>query len=82
MDGVKFGKVGKLESCKIDQEMCRRSEEKLCKSILKGLAKRSREKHAMLADVEEGQEKMSYASMTSLERNYRGTQCARLANWS
>ena len=57
MDGVKFGKVGKLESCKIDQEMCRRSEEKLCKSILKGLAKRSREKHAMLADVEEGQEK-------------------------
>ena len=36
--------------------MCRRSEEKLCKSILKGLAKRSRENHAMLADVEEGQE--------------------------
>ena len=56
MDGVKFGKVGKLENCKIDEEMCRRSEEKLCKSILKGLAKRSREKHAMLADVEEGQE--------------------------
>ena len=46
----------KLENWKIDEEMCRRSEEKLCKSILKGLAKRSREKHAMLADVEEGQE--------------------------
>ena len=28
----------------------------MCKSILKGLAKRSREKHAMLADVEERQE--------------------------
>ena len=28
----------------------------MCKSILKGLAKRSRENHAMLADVEEGQE--------------------------
>ena len=53
-DGVKFGKVGKLENCKFDEEMCRRSEEKLCKSILKGLAKHSREKHAMLADVEEG----------------------------
>ena len=56
MDGVKFGKVGKVQNCKIDKEMRRRSEEKLCKSILKGLAKRSREKHAMLADVEEGQE--------------------------
>ena len=56
MDGVKFGKIGKLEICKIDEEMCRRSEENLCKSILKGLANRSREKHAMLADVEEEQE--------------------------
>ena len=40
MDGVKFGKVGKLESCRIDDEMQCRSEEKLCKSILKGLARR------------------------------------------
>ena len=53
MDGVKFGKVGKLENCKIYDEMQCRSEEKLCKLILKGLARRKREKHAMLADVEE-----------------------------
>ena len=31
-DGAKPGKVGKLENCKIDEEMCRRSEEILCKS--------------------------------------------------
>ena len=76
MDGVKCGKVGKLENCKIDDKMHCRSEEKLCKSILKGLARRNREKHAMLADVEEGQEQ------DVMERNYRGTQCARLASWS
>ena len=49
----------KLENWKI-AKMTRKCvaevSEKLCKSILKGLAKRSREKHAMLADVEEGQE--------------------------
>ena len=44
MDGVKFGKVGKLENCKIDEKMDRRSEEKLCKSIIKGLARRNQEK--------------------------------------
>ena len=53
MDG---GKIGKLENRKINEEMRCQSEEKLCKSIMKGLAKRSREEHAMLADVEEGQE--------------------------
>ena len=55
MDGGKKGKVGKLENRKIDEEMCCQSEEKLCKSIIEGLARRSREKHAMVADVEEGQ---------------------------
>ena len=57
MDGVKFGKVGKLKNCKIDEEICRRSEEKMCKSIIKGLARRNHEKHTMLADVEEAQER-------------------------
>ena len=33
-----------------------RDEEKLCKSILKGLVKRNQEKHTMIADVEETQE--------------------------
>ena len=40
MDGVKTGKVGKLENCKIDEEMWSQSEERLCKSIIKGLARR------------------------------------------
>ena len=52
-------KLEKLENwkiCKIDTEMSSQSEERLCKSIIKGLARRNREKHAMLADVEEEQE--------------------------
>ena len=57
MDGVKFGKVGKLENCRIDEKMCRRSEEKLCKSIIKDLARRNQEKHTMLANAEEAQER-------------------------
>ena len=36
--------------------MWSQSEERLCKSIVKGLARRHRERHAMLADVEEEQE--------------------------
>ena len=35
---------------------CGQSEERLCKSIIKGLARRNRAKYAMLADVEEGQD--------------------------
>ena len=56
MDGVKTGKVGKSESCKIDEEMWSQGDERWCKSIIKGLARRNRERHAMLADVEEEQE--------------------------
>ena len=56
MDGVKTGKVGTLENCKIDEEMWSQSKERLCKSIMKGLARRNRERHAMLVDVEEEQE--------------------------
>ena len=52
MDGVKFGKLGNHKND--DKTQCR-SEEKLCKSILKGLVKRNQEKHTMLADVEETQ---------------------------
>ena len=49
MDGVKSGKAGKSENCKIDQEMWSQGVERLCKSIMKGLARRNRERHAMLA---------------------------------
>ena len=56
MNGVKSGKVGKLENCTTDEEMWSQSEERLCKSVMKGLARRNRERHAMLADVEEEQE--------------------------
>ena len=56
MDGVKFSKVGKLENRKSDEEMLSRSEEKLCRSIIRGLAKRNYERHTMLADMEKEQE--------------------------
>ena len=70
MDGVKSGKVGKSENCKIDEEMWSQGVERLCKSIMKGLARRNRERHAMLA----------YALTTSPARNCRGMQCAKLVN--
>ena len=43
LGGVKTGKFGKLENRKIDEELWCQSEEKLCKSIMKGLARRNRE---------------------------------------
>ena len=49
----------KLENCKIaksDEGMLSQSEERLCRSIIKGLARRNHERHTMLADVEEEQE--------------------------
>ena len=68
MDGVKFGqqnlksiamdgvKYGKLKNYKSDEKMLNQGEERLCRSILKGLARRNHEKHTLLADVEEKQE--------------------------
>ena len=69
MDEVKTGKVGKLENCKIVDEMWSQSKEKLCKSIIKGLARSNRERHAMLADVEEEQEQdvICFDDITSKE---------------
>ena len=50
-DGQKVGKVGKVaENVAMDGV---RIEEKYCKSSMKGLARRSRERHAMLAEMEE-----------------------------
>ena len=53
MHGVKIGKVGKLEDSKTDKERKDQDEETLCKSIIKGLTRRNREKHAILAEIEE-----------------------------
>ena len=78
-------KLEKMENWKIaktDEEMWSQSQERLCKSIMKGLARRNRERHAMLADVEEEQDKTSYVLTTSPARNCRGMQCAKLVNWN
>ena len=56
MNGVKSGKVVKLENCQNDEEILSQSEERLCRSIIKGLARRNNERHTVLADVEEEQE--------------------------
>ena len=42
MNGVK--KMEKLENCEVDEEMWGQNEERLCKLIIKGLARRNREK--------------------------------------
>ena len=49
--GVTLGNVGKSEDSKTDEERRDHDEEKLCKSIVKGLARRIREKHVILAEV-------------------------------
>ena len=53
---VKSGKLGKLENCENDEETMSRSEERLCKSIIRGLVKRNHDKHTRVADVRERQE--------------------------
>ena len=79
MGGVKTGKVGKLENCKIDEEMWCQSEEKLCKLITKGLATRNLERHAMLADVEEEQEQdvICFDDITGKELPWHAVRKAR-----
>ena len=49
MDGGNIGKVGKSENFKTDEERKDRDEEKLCKSIIRGVGKKNRERHAILA---------------------------------
>ena len=41
---LKFEKLGKLENFKTDEEVRNQNEETLCMSIMKGLARRTREK--------------------------------------
>ena len=79
MNGVKTGKVGKLENCKTDEEMWSQSEERLCKSIIEGLARRNRERHKMLADVAEEQEQdvICFDDITSKELLWHAVRKAR-----
>ena len=44
----------------INEEMRSQSEERLRKSIMKGLTRRNREKHAMLSEVEEKEQDVTY----------------------
>ena len=48
--------IGKLENCANDEETMSQNEERLCKSIVRGLVKRDHKKHTMLADVGQKQE--------------------------
>ena len=80
-----LGKIGKWENSKIDEETCRRSEEKLCRAIMKGPGKaklrktRNAGRHGR--DTKD-KSKTLCASMMSLAKNCRGVQCAKLENWS
>ena len=78
---VKTVKVGNVENCKIDTEMWSQSEERLCKSIIKGLARRNRERHAMLADVEEEeQDVICFDDITGTELPWHAVR--KLVNWN
>ena len=49
----KLEKFEKSENSRTDEERKDQDEENLCRSIIKGLARRSRKKHTILAEVEE-----------------------------
>ena len=80
MDGVKIGKVGKSESSQTHEEREDQDQEKLCKSNIKGGARRNREKNAILAEVGEEDQRASCPLVTSPAKNCRGTKCAKLVN--
>ena len=75
----KSEKVGKLENCKSDEGMLSQSEESLCRSIIKGLARRNHERHTMLADVEEEQEQdvICFDDITGKELPWHAVRKAR-----
>ena len=79
MGGVKTGEVGKLENCKIDEEMWCQSEEKLCdhkKALRDATVKYTR----CWQMWKKNKNKTSYVLTTSPARNSRGMQCAKLVN--
>ena len=67
-----MGTVGKSDTSQTDEEKKR----KLRKSTIKGLARRSREKHAILAEVREDQ----CALITSPDKYCRGMKNAKFVN--
>ena len=71
--------TGKSENSKIDEEMWSQGEERLCKSIIKGLARRNRERHAMLVDVEEEQKQdvICFDDITGKELPWHAVRKAR-----
>ena len=68
MNGVNVGKVGTWENFKTDEGRKDQDEEKLRKAIIKDLARRNREKHAIMA------------LMSSPKKNCRGMKCAKFVN--
>ena len=79
MNGVKSTKVGRLENLEGDEKMLSQGEERLCRSIIKGLARRNHEKRTMLADVEEEQEQdvLCFDDITGKELPWRAVRKAR-----
>ena len=79
-DGVtieQVGKVGKSENSKTQKERKDHNEEKLCRSIKKGLARRNREKHAILAEIEEEQPVICIDDVTRTELSGQQVRKAR-----
>ena len=77
-------KLEKLENWKMAKltQRCEQSAERLCKSIIKGLARRSRERHAMLADEEEEQKQdvICFDQITGKELPWHAVR--KLVNWN
>ena len=63
-----------------DVETRCQNEEKLCKSIIKGIAGRNREKRVILAEIEEEEQDVVCMDEMSLAKNCRGMQCSKLVN--
>ena len=70
-------KFGKLENYENVDETMSQSEERVCKSVIRGLVKRNHEKHTMLADVGEQQEQDVICFDDIRARSCRGMQCVK-----
>ena len=71
-------KLEKMQNYIVDEEMRSQSEERLCKSIVKGFARRNREKHATLAGVEEKkQDVICFDDITGKELLWHAVRKAR-----
>ena len=74
----KIEKIGTLDNFKTDEERRCQNGGKLCKSIVKGFAKRNREKHAILANIEEEElDVKCFDDVTSKELQWHAVRKAR-----